>query len=50
MLEDDIWIGADNLLVYQETPHIRNDDLYISSDDMYMFWNWGEKVNITAPM
>ena len=50
MLEDDIWIGADNLLVYQETSHIRNDDLYISSDDMYMFWNWGEKVNITAPM
>ena len=50
VLEDDIWIGADNLLIYQETSHIRNDDLYISGDDMYMFWNWGEKVNITAPM
>lgn len=50
VLEDDIWIDADNLLIYQETSHIRNDDLYISGDDMYMFWNWGEKVNITAPM
>ena len=50
VLVDDIWIGADNLLVYQVTSHFRNDDLFIDGDDMYMMWNWGEQVDIKPPI
>ncbi len=49
ILDEDIWINADNLLVSSVVSHIRNDDLMIQGEDAFFFWNWGEKVDISPP-
>jgi hypothetical protein len=49
VINNDIWIGTDNLLVYQAVSKMYNIELQIDADDSFRLSNWGEVVDISAP-
>lgn len=49
VVADDVWLGVNDLLPYQVTERFVNTDLQIAYDEMMMFYNWGQQVEIAAP-
>lgn len=49
VITNDIWIGVNDLLVYQVTERFSNTELQIAFDDMSLFYGWGKEVSISPP-
>lgn len=45
----DLWIGADDLLIYQEKVNITNTVNGVTTETSFSFSRWGETVQITRP-
>ena len=48
-ITDDVWIGTDDLLVYQAVYQLNNNDLQLEADDSFHLSRWGEVVDIQPP-
>lgn len=46
---EDVWVGADDLLVHQAVYSLNNNDLQLEADDSFNLTKWGEVVDIQAP-
>ena len=48
-MTEEVWVGVKDKLLYQASDKFLNTDLMIAYDDVVMFSNWGEQMNISAP-
>jgi hypothetical protein len=48
-MTEEVWVGVHDKLLYQASDKFLNTDLMIAYDDVVLFSNWGEQMNISAP-